>query len=227
MIRILLFDLDDTLYPEHTGVMEQVRLLMLRYLQERFHLSLEEANALRRHYFQTYGTTLRGLQIHHQIDPEKYLHHVHNIPLHEFLRPNPELDGVLGSLPQQKVIFTNASREHAERVLALLGVRQHFGRIIDVRDLNYESKPEPSAYQRICELLDARPEECLIVEDIIRNLRPAKALGMTTVLVGDCTIVADNDGADYIIPRIEEIGRVLAEIESASSFLEPQSGQGS
>jgi len=226
MIRILLLDLDDTLYPEQTGVMEQVRILMLRYLQERFHLSLEEANALRRHYFQTYGTTLRGLQIHYQIDPEEYLHYVHNIPLHEYLRPNPELDGVLASLPQRKVVFTNSSCEHAERVLALLGIRQHFSRIIDVRDLNYESKPEPSAYRRICELLDARPEECLIAEDIIRNLRPAKALGMTTVLVGDSTATA-GDGADFTIPRIEEIGKVLAEIESARSVRKPHAKRGS
>jgi putative hydrolase of the HAD superfamily len=212
MIRILLFDLDDTLYPRQAGVMDQIRVLMLHYLQTRLNLSLEEANELRQHYFQTYGTTMRGLQIHHQIDPEEYLRTVHDIPLREYLQPNPELDSVLASISQQKVIFTNASREHAEQVLHLLGIRRHFCRLIDIRDLDYESKPEPAAYERVCRLLGAQPEDCLIVEDSIRNLVPAKAIGMTTVLVQDGNEVVDG-GVDYVITRIEDIKKILGEIE--------------
>jgi putative hydrolase of the HAD superfamily len=116
---------------------------------------------------------------------------------------------VLASLPQQKVVFTNASREHAERVLDVLGIRQRFVRIVDVRDMDYQSKPEPSAYQRICKLLNVEPQECILVEDNARNLRPAKALGMVTVLVdGD----GRDDSVDYAISRIEEIGHVLEQI---------------
>jgi putative hydrolase of the HAD superfamily len=216
MIRILLFDLDDTLYPRQAGVMDQIRVLMLHYLQTRLHLSPDEANELRQHYFQTYGTTMRGLQIHHHIDPEEYLRSVHDIPLREYLQPNPELDGVLASISQQKIIFTNASREHAEQVLHLLGIRRHFCRIIDIRDLDYESKPEPSAYERVCQLLGARPEDCLIVEDSVRNLGPAKALGMTTVLVQDGG-EAVSDGVDHVITRIEDIKRVLIKIEHSAA----------
>ncbi len=208
MIHTILFDLDETLYPPQNGVMEQIRILMLRYLRERLHLLPDEAEALQRHYFQTYGTTMRGLMINHQIDPEEFLRYVHNVPLHRYLQPNPTLDAVLASLPQQKIIFTNASREHAERVLDLLGIRRRFEQIVDVRDIGYESKPLPAAYRRICHLLSVQPEECAIVEDSVRNLRPAKALGMTTVLVAhDC---ADpDDSVDHLIRHIEEIGNVL------------------
>ena len=208
MIRIILFDLDDTLYPPQAGVMDQIRNLMLLYLRTRLNLSAEEADALRRHYFQMYGTTMRGLQLNHRIDPDEFLHFVHDIPLHEYLRPNPQLDAVLGSLPQQKAIFTNASREHAEKVLGILGIHHHFARIIDVRDLDYESKPQPPAYRRACELLQADPGECLIVEDNRRNLRPAKRLGMITVLVWNGSHPPDGS-VDYAIERIEEIGAVL------------------
>jgi len=216
MIRVILFDLDDTLYPRQAGVMEQIRGLILHYVQTRLNLSPEEANELRQHYFRTYGTTMRGLQIHHQIDPDEYLRAVHDIPLHEYLQPNPELDNVLASIPQQKVVFTNASREHAEQVLNLLGIRQHFDRVIDICDLDYESKPEPSAYERVCVLLDVRPEECVIVEDNSRNLRPAKALGMTTILVQDGS-EGVGDGVDHVIHRIEDIQEVLGEIEHPAS----------
>lgn len=208
MIRTILFDLDETLYPREVGIMDRIRSLMLRYLCTRLNLSPEEADTLRRRYFQTYGTTMRGLQINHQIDPDEFLHYVHDIPLHEYIQANPRLNAALGSILQQKVVFTNASQEHAERVLDLLGVRHRFDQIVDVRDMGYESKPQPSAYRHICELLNVRPEECLIVEDNIRNLQPARALGMVTVLVRDGSDKPD-DSVDYTIRRIEEIGDVL------------------
>lgn len=226
MIRTILFDLDDTLYPRQAGVMAQIRTLMLRYLQTRFDLTLEQADLLRHQYFSTYGTTMRGLQINHHIDPDEFLHYVHDIPLHQFLRANPELDAVLAAIPQDKIVFTNASREHASRVLTILGIRHHFSRIVDVRDMNYESKPQPSAYRRICQLLDRQPEECVLVEDNMRNLQPAKALGMTTVLVADGQDAAA-DAADHVIARIEDIGKVLVGADLPVPQPDVQAGQAS
>ena len=209
MIQTILFDLDETLYPRGTGLMEQIRSLILDYIQTRLALSPQDADALRHQYLRTYGTTMRGLQIHHQIDADEYLHFVHNIPLHEYLRPNLELDAVLASIAQDQVVFTNASREHAEAVLMQLGVRRHFSRIVDIRDMNFESKPQPSAYRRICDMLGVEPQACMLVEDNIRNLRPAKALGMATVLVdGDQA----DDSVDFSIKRIEDITTVLQDV---------------
>jgi putative hydrolase of the HAD superfamily len=226
MIHTILFDLDDTLYPRRVGIMEQIRILILRYLRVQLHLSPEEAEALRQHYLQTYGTTMRGLQIDYHIDPDEYLRYVHDVPLHEYLQPNPDLDAALTSIPQAKIVFTNASREHAERVLNLLGIRRHFSRIVDVRDMDYESKPQPAAYRRTCDLLDVRPGECLLVEDSVRNLHPAKALGMVTVLVGEDGSSA-SDGVDYVIPRIEEIDLVVEDLCATTSLkcIAPDTGQ--
>jgi putative hydrolase of the HAD superfamily len=212
MIRAILFDLDDTLYPRQAGIMEQIRELMLEYLQGRFGLSPEEADALRRRYFREYGTTMRGLQVNHAIDADEFLDFVHNIRLQDYIQPNPELDAVLASLSLLKVVFTNASREHAERVLGILGVRHHFDRIVDVRDVDFESKPQMTAYRRICELIQVSPEECLLVEDNVRNLQPAKALGMMTALVGENEEGIEVD-VDYVIDRVEEIGQVVRTIE--------------
>lgn len=217
MIRTILFDLDDTLYPRSTGIMVEIRRLILDYIQTRLDLVPEAADALRDQYLRAYGTTMRGLQMNHQVDAEEYLRHVHKIALQHYLQPNPELDAVLGAIPQEKVIFTNASREHAERVLDVLGIRQHFCRIVDVRDMEYESKPQPSAYPRICCLLGVEPEECVLIEDNVRNLCPAKEIGMTTVLVGDGS-QAHHRCVDYAVERIEQIGRVLAEIAGPSTL---------
>lgn len=209
----ILFDLDDTLYPRGTGIMERIRDLILSYIRTRLDLQPEEADALRKQYFQTYGTTMRGLQVCHHIDADEYLAYVHDIPLQEYLKPNPQLDAVLEAIPQQKVVFTNSSREHAQRVLDRLGIRRHFEHIVDVRDMAFESKPQPSAYRRICHMLKVQPGECIMVEDNVRNLRPAKALGMITVLVdGD----GPDESVDYAITRVEEIGHLLERISLGS-----------
>jgi putative hydrolase of the HAD superfamily len=188
--------------------MEEIRDLILAYVRTRLELPVDEADALRRRYFQEYGTTMRGLQINHQIDADDYLRFVHDIPLQRYLEPNPDLDNVLSSIAQQKVVFTNASREHAEGVLDQLGVRRHFSRIVDVRDVEYESKPQPAAYQRACQLAGVPPAECLLVEDNVRNIMPAKALGMRTVLVGDGQH-SGSENVDFCINRVEEIGQVV------------------
>ncbi len=181
--RFLVCDLDDTLYPTSAGIMPAVGRLINRYMIERVGIPPDEAKVLRRLYFNQYGTTMRGLIVNYGIDPEDYLTFVHDLPLEEYIRPNPALDAMLGGIPLRKVVFTNASREHANRVMGILGVGRHFERIVDVRDFSYYSKPNPEAYQSILDILGARPAECIMVEDALRNLAPARALGMTVVLV--------------------------------------------
>jgi putative hydrolase of the HAD superfamily len=204
-LRYLVFDLDETLYPRRSGIMEEIGVRMTQYIVERFGLSREEAEALRRRYRAQYGTTLAGLRTDRHIDPQDFLAYVHNLPIEDYLIPNGELDAALGCIPLTKVVFTNASREHAQRVLDVLGIARHFSRIFDITDMEYACKPNPQAYSRLLALLQAQPEECILVEDSTRNLAPAKALGMRTVLVdgeGDANV-------DFVIQHVAQIGDVV------------------
>lgn len=199
MITTLIFDLDETLYPRNAGLMQEIGARILRYLIERLDLSEEEARFQKLDYFTRYGTTLRGFVVERpDIDPEDYLTFVHDLHLSDYIGPNPALAAMLRSLPQRKVIFTNATVEHAHNVLTILGCADQFECIIDVRAVDFISKPDPRAYHRILELLDARGEECALIEDNARNLRPAKALGMTTILVDS----VDCDDVDYCVRDI-------------------------
>jgi putative hydrolase of the HAD superfamily len=205
--RYLLFDLDETLYPRDAGVMQAIRLRIRRYIVEIMGYTAEEADAMARRYHQEYGTSMRGLMINHGIDADHFLTFVHDFPL-DGLAPNPLLDELLARLPGEKVIFTNANRSHAERVLAQLEIRRHFSQIVDVTAVGYVSKPIPEAYLRCLSLLQARAAECILIEDVGRNLTPARQLGMITVLVdGDPT-----DDADYTIDSIMDLGSVMAAI---------------
>lgn len=209
--HIFLFDLDETLYPRDAGIMQAIRRQIRRYIVEEMGYTAEEADAMARHYHQEYGTSMRGLLIHHGIDVERFLAFVHDLPL-DSLAPNPQLNDLLAHLPGEKIIFTNADRGHAERVLAQIGIRHHFSQIVDVASVNYISKPDLEAYTRCLSLLQARPEECVLVEDTGRNLTPARQLGMITVLVdGD-----PGDVADYKIETILDLQPVVEAIYSGS-----------
>ncbi len=181
----LFFDLDDTLYPARDGLWNAIRDRMSDYMVEKLHLPPEDVPVIRRHYFETYGTTLRGLQMHHHVDADEFLAYVHDLPLSQYIHPDPAVRALLLGLPQPRWIFTNADAAHAQRVLAVLELSDCFQGIIDVRALGFICKPEPEAYQRALALAGAAdPRECLYLDDSPRNLAPARAMGITTVLVG-------------------------------------------
>ncbi len=181
----IFFDLDDTLYPSTTGLWGVLRERMVRYMGERMDLPQEQVLALRREYFEKYGTTLRGLQIHHHIDVDDYLAYVHDVPLEEYLQPDPRLRQMLLSLPQHKWIFTNADSQHSQRVIAALNLEGCFEGIIDIRRNEWICKPEAEAYRRAMAFAgESCPQRCLMLDDSPRNLEPAHRLGIFTVLVG-------------------------------------------
>ena len=213
MLRVLLFDLDDTLYARASGLWPAIGQRINAYMVERMGMRPDVARGLRQVYLETYGTTLNGLRHEHGIDPLDYLAFVHDLPLERYLEPSPELEQMLSRLPQRKVIFTNADAPHAERVIKRLGVAKHFERIVDAHALNFVNKPDPRAYQQLLEMIGATPQECLFADDAARNLQPAHALGMTAVLVSPAGNALP-PGVDYQIDSILELEPLLHRLES-------------
>lgn len=202
MLRFLLCDVDNTLYPTGNGLWEAIGHRINLYMIERLGYHPDEVTHRRTSYLNAFGTTLNALRHYYGIEPSDFLAFVHDLPLQDYLRPSPELDGMLRRLPLRKVIFTNADAQHAERVMAHLGISHHFERIIDILALEYQNKPDAIAYRKALEFLSARPEECLFVDDSLSNLLPAHAMGMITVLVGDG---GEKQGADYQIASITDL----------------------
>jgi putative hydrolase of the HAD superfamily len=184
MLRHILFDLDNTLYPQDSGLWEAIGERINQYMIERVGFQPEEVRARRDAYMRAHGTTLTALRRHHGVHARDFLDYVHDLPLRNFLSSHPELDGMLQRLPLQKTIFSNADEPHVRRVLAQLGIARHFSRIIDIYALDFISKPDPRAYHRVLELIRAEPSECILVEDTPANLPPAQELGIITVLIG-------------------------------------------
>jgi len=180
----IFFDLDDTIYSSDNGLWNVIRTRMSQYMVEKLGLHEEEVSTLRRKYYITYGTTLRGLQTHYDVDADDYLDYVHDINLQKYLRPLPGLREMVISLPQTRWIFTNADAKHATRVLDVMQLSGCFQGIIDVKAIQFACKPEQVAYQRALALAgDPDPQQCVLLDDSPTNLLPARQLGFTTILI--------------------------------------------
>lgn len=176
------FDLDNTLYPASTNLFAQIDVRMKSFIARALNMSPDDAFALQKSYYHKYGTSLRGLTLHHQIDPDAFLDYVHDID-HSVLNADPRLDALLEALPGRKLIYTNGSAYHAESVVKRLGVARHFSDIFDIRASDYIPKPDPAAYAAMIAKHAVTPRRAVMFEDSHKNLAPAAALGMKTVWV--------------------------------------------
>ncbi len=198
-IKGWVFDLDNTLYPASQNLFAQIDKRMTAFIGEALEVEREEAYRLQKQFLGEYGTTLAGLMNKHGMPPGPFLDFVHDIDV-SVLDPDPHLDEALSALPGKKFIFTNGTVGHAERVMGRLGVAHHFEDIFDIVAGDYLPKPNPEIYPAMLERFQLAPQSTAFFEDMARNLTPAHALGMTTVLVADSgedTLEAMNMPAEY------------------------------
>jgi putative hydrolase of the HAD superfamily len=181
-INCWLFDLDLTLYPPEANIMAQVERQIGRFVELRLGVDEASAHQIRHKYFVEYGTTGAGLMAEHGIEPHEYLEFVHDVDL-GLLEEDPALAGALAALPGRKIVFTNADAPYAKRVLAARGLGESFEAIHDIHAMAYRPKPEAESYHGLCRTQEIDPARALFVEDMARNLKPAKALGMKTVWI--------------------------------------------
>ena len=181
----LLIDLDETVYPSACGVWEAISERMELYMHERLQLDWADIPHIRTELYQQYGTTLRGLQVTRHIDERDFIDFVHAVPLDTLLQPDPGLREVLLRYPQRKIIFTNADKNHARRVIERVGLTGCFDGMVDIYDIAPYCKPMPEAYQTAVRLAgETNPERCVFIDDSPRNLSAARALGIYTIQVG-------------------------------------------
>lgn len=181
-VETWIFDLDNTLYPHHLNLWQQVDERIRDYIARLLNLSQQEAFRLQKDYYKRYGTTLRGLMTEHGLHPDDYLDYVHQID-HSPLEPNPALGRAIERLEGRKLVLTNGTRRHADMVMRRLGIGAHFEDVFDIVAAELEPKPAPQTYQRFLARHAVDPGKAAMFEDLARNLSTPHALGMTTVLV--------------------------------------------
>jgi putative hydrolase of the HAD superfamily len=190
----IFFDLDDTLYPPTTNLWFAIKQRMNEFMRERMNIPVDEIPALREKYYLQYGTTLKGLEKHHNINVEDFLAYVHDLPLGNYLTPNPAQREVIASLPTRNLIFTNADIPHAERVLAALNLRDLFSNIVDVTTVAPYCKPMPESFDIAMKVAgETDPSRCVMIDDLRRTTRAAREAGMFSILCDNSWSMEDAD----------------------------------
>jgi putative hydrolase of the HAD superfamily len=208
-LKLVLFDLDETLYPRSATLMDQISARITQYLIEKAGVPAENATALRTRFRGTYGTALRGLMEEgYTIDIDDYFQYVHDIELNGRIDADPKLRAMLLDLPLRRAVLTNSNIEHAERILRHMDIFDCFEMVIDIRALGYMNKPAREAYDKAMAMLGVQPAEVIFVEDTPMNTRPAREMGMITVLI-DCPL---SDDADYFLDNVMEIGPLVGSL---------------
>jgi len=181
-VQTWVFDLDNTLYPHHLNLWQQVDGRIRDFVAGFLKCTQDEAFRLQKDYYKRYGSTMRGLMTEHGLNPDDFLEFVHEID-HSPLIPNPVLGAAIEGLPGRKLILTNGSRKHAEAVMRRLDVHHHFEDVFDVVAADFDPKPLPQVYDRFLARHGVDPAHAAMFEDLARNLEVPHALGMTTVLI--------------------------------------------
>lgn len=176
------FDLDNTLYPHHVNLWQQVDGRIRDFVANQLKVEAAEAFRIQKDYYRRYGTTMRGMMTEHGVSPDDFLAYVHDID-HSPLEPNPAMGQALAKLPGRKLILTNASVAHADKVLERLALGVEFDGVFDIISAEFEPKPARQTYRRFLDLHDVDASRSAMFEDLARNLAIPHELGMTTVLV--------------------------------------------
>ena len=211
-VREWIFDLDNCLYPASTGLFSLIDQRMGAYIQRLLDCGPDEARRVQKSHFHTHGTTLAGLMKEHGVDPTHFLEDVHDIDL-DRVQCDDRLVRLLPRLPGRRFVFTNGDAPYARRVLDRIGVAGHFDDLHDIHASSYRPKPDPHGYELLCERFAIDPAEALLVDDMVQNLAPAKALGMTTIWVDNGSERGNHNYDSAVVDeRIEDVGEWLEAI---------------
>ena len=210
-VRNWIFDLDNTLYPARADLFARIDARMTDYVADLLGTDRVEARRVQKAYFFGHGTTLAGLMAEHEVDPHDFLAFVHDIEM-DVLEENAPLAAVLARLPGRKLVFTNGDTPYALKVLERLGLGGSFEAVHDIHAMDLRPKPHADAYAGLCAAFGLDPAHSLFVDDMARNLAPAKAIGMTTVWVDNGSEQAADVDRSYVDIRVTDVTEWLQDV---------------
>lgn len=207
--KYLLLDLDNTLYPRESGLLKYIDERIEKYLESKLGLEREKLCQLRHEYWRRYGTTIGGLILHHQINPEEYLYYAYDIQLTDFISKDQKLIETMAAINLPKIVFSNSPDFYVEKVLKILGIDNFIQKIYDIRYFNYVGKPNLSSYRQLIKSLQVTGENCIFVDDFWVNIKAAADEGFATVWITDSP---EDNGAQCKINEIYELPAVISKI---------------
>jgi putative hydrolase of the HAD superfamily len=192
VLRHLLVDLDDTLYPASSGLREEIVRRMNEFVARFLETDPTTAAEIRQDLSRRYGTTLSGLiQQFRYTAPDEYLRYTHPVEVEQFLHKDPGLRPALERVRLPMSVLTNSPMEHARRILGFLEISDLFVKIYDIRFNNLQGKPHTSLYTRVLHDVGLGAPEVLLIDNRVDYLLGFQKIGGKVLLVeeGECSEV--------------------------------------
>lgn len=189
--RIFLFDIDNCLYERSTMIHDMMQVKIHDYFKNKLQLDDIQAHQLHTDYYKTYGLALEGLVRNHQVDAMDYnLKIDDSLDLESVLSYNPRLREMLIRVRQlgQFDLFwlvTNAYKNHALRVISILGIADLFDGLTfcDYAQYPIVCKPMKEFFFRLLDALRVNKNDkeamslLYFVDDSSINVKAAHELG--------------------------------------------------
>jgi putative hydrolase of the HAD superfamily len=199
--RVWFFDLDNTLHDAQAHIFPSMNAQIGQYLMRRFNIGEADASAMRRGFWEKYGTTMEGLARHHGTNPAEFLRATHQFPeLADMVVHENAVRHALARLPGRKIIYSNAPRHYVDEVVRTLGVARYFDAVYSIENTRYLGKPSVAGFRMLLRKRHLDPRRCALVDDMLENLRTAKRLGLATVWVS-----SEKKNVSYVDLRISSV----------------------
>jgi len=206
-VRTWIFDLDNTLHDARAHIFPHINRAMTEYLKHTLALEKAAAGELRQQYWQQYGATLLGLMRHHGTDPGHFLRETHLVEgIERLVRKEAGLRHTLRSMRGRRIVFSNGPVHYAEAVLKALRIADLFDDVFSIEHTRFRPKPDAYGFLLLLRRNRLSARQCIMVEDMLENLRTAKKLGMRTVWL---TRAHNAPGyVDYTIRSVRALRRI-------------------
>lgn len=112
------------------------------------------------------------------------------------------VDRIIEFLLDHKIpIALGSASKNARSILEKTDLIRKFDAVIDGNDVT-KAKPNPEVFLIAAEKLQIAPENCIVFEDSVAGVQAANIAGMTSIGIGDKTILHE---ADYVFVDFTEI----------------------
>jgi len=215
-IKTIFFDVGDTLYSNEEMEKEYPRQLYKLIAKTRniekdlakqlFKDTTEKLKATEKHVTKVRAMKELGFtraQAHEafcKVDPS------------QFLTKDPQLKKIISALYKKYKlgIISNFKKSHMIEIFNALGLSEQELTLMITEDIVQEIKPAHEPFLKAIELADCKPEECLYVGDSpSKDMRPAKEVGMMTILVKADPEPDDMKYANSSIANIKDLPHLL------------------
>jgi putative hydrolase of the HAD superfamily len=207
--KIWLFDYDLTLYgAEERCVIESLDHRISLFVQKTVGTDFETAHKIRTDYLEQFGTTLAGLMARNNVDPDVFFDFIHEPEYLIYPKKAPEKKKLLQSLRGRRYVFTNGRHDWSEAGMAHMEIDGEIDGVFDLKQLGWEGKPHASAYSKMERWVSEKGSNIVLLEDSLRNLKPAHDRGWTTVYVNPAPETPE--WVDYHIPHLMNLPDILS-----------------